>query len=649
MFRPEWQTDFHHFIVNHMIVGFVLLATNLLVHKLFGWAAKDGIRGWVQDLPFLVALFLIVLVADLVQYWTHRAYHEVPLLWRLHAVHHSVKSMDWLAGSRQHILELHHHAHAGARADLRARLQQGSDRRLHRHRRLPGGVQPRQRERAARAAALRDRDAQLPPLAPLAGRRGASTATTRRTSRSSTTRSAPPYKADRAVARTATAWSATTCRTASSSSSRFRSSGRAEGRCAGCEFDVVIVGAGAAGLHCAAIAGQRGCSVLLIDHAEKVAEKIRISGGGRCNFTNRDVGAGELPLRQPRLLPLGAGALHAARLHRPGASATASPGTRSTRASCSATTSSDDDHRHAAAPSARPAACTRWQPCRGGRGPRTATPASSSTPTAAPCARRSWSSPPAASRSRRSAPATSATASRASSATAIVETAPGAGAADLRRGARWAPFAALAGAVAAGRGVETGSGKAAPSSVEDLLFTHRGLSGPAMLQISSYWRPGEPLRIDLAPGHRPRRPRCCAAKQRVAPQARPTNSPSCCRAASPTPGSPHARPRPTPAARAARPRPGRPRRRACSAGSCTPDRHRGLPQGRGHGRRRRHPRARARRRCESRRVPGPVLHRRGGRRDRLARRLQLPVGLGQRRRLRPGAGQCVAAAGRGGL
>jgi sterol desaturase/sphingolipid hydroxylase (fatty acid hydroxylase superfamily) len=106
VFRPEWQTDMHHFIVNHMVVGFVLLATNLLVHKLFGWAANDGVRGWVGNLNFFVALFLIVLVADLVQYWTHRAYHEVPLLWRLHAVHHSVKSMDWLAGSRQHIVEL---------------------------------------------------------------------------------------------------------------------------------------------------------------------------------------------------------------------------------------------------------------------------------------------------------------------------------------------------------------------------------------------------------------------------------------------------------------------------------------------------------------------------------------------------------------
>ena len=52
--------------------------------------------------------------------------------------------------------------------------------------------------------------------------------------------------------------------------------------------DAVIVGAGAAGLHCAGIAGQLGLRVLLIDHSHKVAEKIRISGGGRCNFTNRD-------------------------------------------------------------------------------------------------------------------------------------------------------------------------------------------------------------------------------------------------------------------------------------------------------------------------------------------------------------------------
>src|SRR4029079_2561429 len=51
-------------------------------------------------------------------------------------------------------------------------------------------------------------------------------------------------------------------------------------------FDVVVIGAGAAGLMCALRAGQRGRKVLLLDHAEKVGKKILISGGGRCNFTN---------------------------------------------------------------------------------------------------------------------------------------------------------------------------------------------------------------------------------------------------------------------------------------------------------------------------------------------------------------------------
>ena len=51
-------------------------------------------------------------------------------------------------------------------------------------------------------------------------------------------------------------------------------------------YDVAIIGAGAAGLFCAGVAASRGQQVILIDHRQKVAEKIRISGGGRCNFTN---------------------------------------------------------------------------------------------------------------------------------------------------------------------------------------------------------------------------------------------------------------------------------------------------------------------------------------------------------------------------
>ncbi|MDO3385346.1 NAD(P)/FAD-dependent oxidoreductase [Gilvimarinus sp. SDUM040013] len=55
-------------------------------------------------------------------------------------------------------------------------------------------------------------------------------------------------------------------------------------------YDCIIIGAGAAGLMCAATAGKRGRSVAILDHANKVGKKILMSGGGRCNFTNYDVG-----------------------------------------------------------------------------------------------------------------------------------------------------------------------------------------------------------------------------------------------------------------------------------------------------------------------------------------------------------------------
>jgi len=65
-------------------------------------------------------------------------------------------------------------------------------------------------------------------------------------------------------------------------------------------YDVIVIGAGAAGMMCAAEAGRRGRRVLILDHAAKLAEKIRISGGGRCNFTNLDVGMANYLSRNPQ-------------------------------------------------------------------------------------------------------------------------------------------------------------------------------------------------------------------------------------------------------------------------------------------------------------------------------------------------------------
>ncbi len=65
------------------------------------------------------------------------------------------------------------------------------------------------------------------------------------------------------------------------------------------KVDVAIIGAGAAGMMCAIEAGRRGRRVMLIEHAEKPGEKIRISGGGRCNFTNINAGAGNFISANP--------------------------------------------------------------------------------------------------------------------------------------------------------------------------------------------------------------------------------------------------------------------------------------------------------------------------------------------------------------
>ena len=76
-------------------------------------------------------------------------------------------------------------------------------------------------------------------------------------------------------------------------------------------YDVVVLGAGAAGMMCAIEAGKRGRRVLVIEANKAPGEKIRISGGGRCNFTNINAGRDKYPLGQSQVRPVGPFPLHA--------------------------------------------------------------------------------------------------------------------------------------------------------------------------------------------------------------------------------------------------------------------------------------------------------------------------------------------------
>jgi sterol desaturase/sphingolipid hydroxylase (fatty acid hydroxylase superfamily) len=82
----------------------ILTLTPALV--LFDWARGGWVGGVIGSLPIVAQVPLMVLVADFTQYWVHRTFHTVPLLWRFHAIHHSAEEMDWLAGSRLHLVDV---------------------------------------------------------------------------------------------------------------------------------------------------------------------------------------------------------------------------------------------------------------------------------------------------------------------------------------------------------------------------------------------------------------------------------------------------------------------------------------------------------------------------------------------------------------
>jgi predicted Rossmann fold flavoprotein len=260
--------------------------------------------------------------------------------------------------------------------------------------------------------------------------------------------------------------------------------------------DAVVIGAGAAGLLCAALAGQRGRRVLLLDHAAKLAEKIRISGGGRCNFTNRDAGPANFVSANPhfcvsalaRYTPrdfidlverhgIAWHEKHRGQLFCDGSSQQiidmlvreCERGRVERRQPCSVQRVADAGSGFRLETDAGPVYTNRLVVATGGL----SIPQIGASDFGYRLARQYGH--------------------------AIVETRPALvpltfAPADL---AAWTGLAGVSLPVR----VEAGSGRRRTAFDEDLLFTHRGLSGPAILQISNHWRPGETLRIDLAPGH----------------------------------------------------------------------------------------------------------------------------------------------------
>jgi sterol desaturase/sphingolipid hydroxylase (fatty acid hydroxylase superfamily) len=105
VFRGEWVVDLTYFFVNALLIEVLTLLTLRPAALLFSWARLAPLTAVVGSLPLVVQVPAILLVADFTQYWVHRAFHRVPVLWRFHAIHHSAERMDWLAGSRLHLVD----------------------------------------------------------------------------------------------------------------------------------------------------------------------------------------------------------------------------------------------------------------------------------------------------------------------------------------------------------------------------------------------------------------------------------------------------------------------------------------------------------------------------------------------------------------
>jgi len=281
------------------------------------------------------------------------------------------------------------------------------------------------------------------------------------------------------------------------------------------DADVLVIGAGAAGMMCAAEAGRRGRRVLLADHWTRIGERIRVSGGGRCNFTNRRAGAENYLSRNPRFCQSALARFppdrFIAMLDRRGIPFHEEDHgqlfcDRSSQDVVSALRRDCDD-----------AGVRLLHPCAVGRIERLATGAASSRVAGAAAPRFSAETDHGTFRCASVVIATGGLAVPQLGATPfgytvaerfglpLVEPQPALVPLALAPESM-AALAPLAG-VAFGTEARCGTARGAPRFVERALVTHRGLSGPAILQVSSYWQaqaygrnPRVPVILDLLPG-----------------------------------------------------------------------------------------------------------------------------------------------------
>jgi sterol desaturase/sphingolipid hydroxylase (fatty acid hydroxylase superfamily) len=107
LFRIEWREDLFYFLISSMLVQAITFLTFAPSTFILDQTSSFGqARAMVASQPLALQVVEVMILSDLAQYWIHRAFHRVPFLWGFHAVHHSTKAMDWLAGSRMHFIEI---------------------------------------------------------------------------------------------------------------------------------------------------------------------------------------------------------------------------------------------------------------------------------------------------------------------------------------------------------------------------------------------------------------------------------------------------------------------------------------------------------------------------------------------------------------